>query len=77
MTLTRAELHDLTGYRMPKQQIAWLRANGFVFRVAADGYPRVDRGHYLRVMGAEPGAGGAHRPTAPDFEALRSGRQAA
>jgi hypothetical protein len=50
--LTHDELVALSGYRMPKYQIRWLKQNGFAFRVAADGYPRVDRTHYTQVMGA-------------------------
>ncbi len=73
--LTANDLHELTGYRKPCKQIAWLRAQGFMFRVAADGPPRVDRNHYLKVMGAH--SEGARQKTVPDFEPLRQLQKAA
>lgn len=65
--LTAGELRELTGYSKPKYQIAWLRAQGFTFRIAADGHPRVDRSHYLKMMG---GAATHHKKTEPDFGGL-------
>ena len=41
MFLTRNETHELTGYKIPSAQIRWLQKNGILFRVGADGYPRV------------------------------------
>jgi hypothetical protein len=41
MFLTRAELIDLTGYKTPKKQIAWLTKNGVRFWIAATGQPKV------------------------------------
>jgi hypothetical protein len=70
LLLTSTELHDLTGYTRPSRQIAWLHDEGFTFRVAADGHPRVDRAHYLKMMGAVDIA--ARRRTAPDFSSLRA-----
>ena len=67
--LTPAELHDLTGYIKPGKQLAWLRGEGFIFRVAADGYPRVDRSHYLKVMGGAVGVS-QHQKSHPDFSSL-------
>lgn len=49
--LTADELHALSGFQKPLKQIAWLRDEGFTFRIAADGHPRVDRSHYMKVMG--------------------------
>lgn len=51
MILTQHELVELTGYLQPGKQNEWLRLQGFTFRVAADGRPRVDRSHYLKLMG--------------------------
>lgn len=73
--LTNNDLRALTGYVRPSSQIAWLRANGFVFRVAADGHPRVDRAHYERVMGASSGE--ARTRTAPNLTPLLTTRKAA
>jgi hypothetical protein len=71
--LTAEELHDLTGYRKPGRQIDWLRSQGFTFRIASDGYPRVDRSHYLRLMGGMVEA--QHKKTEPDFGGLpKSGK---
>jgi len=69
--LTSDELHELTGYKKPGKQLAWLRGQGFIFRVAADGYPRVDRSHYLKLMGGMDGAS-QHAKTHPDFSSLQS-----
>lgn len=66
--LSDDELRDLTGYSKPKYQIIWLRAQGFTFRIAADGHPRVDRSHYLQMMGGAATA--RHKKTEPDFGGL-------
>lgn len=61
--LTPTELHELTDYKYPSKQIIWLRQNGFTFRIAADGHPRVDRAHYDKMMGG----GEAKTKTMPNF----------
>jgi hypothetical protein len=66
--LNAQELHELTGYKKPGRQIGWLRAQGFTFRVAADGHPRVDRSHYLKLMGGTVEA--QHTKTEPNFRGL-------
>jgi len=66
--LDTEELHALTGYQKPGRQINWLRTQGFTFRIAADGHPRVDRSHYLKLMG---GTGESqHKKTEPNFGCL-------
>lgn len=70
MLLTPADLRELTGFSRPSKQIEWLRREGFTFRVAADGHPRVDRAHYLKLMGVTDLD--ARRRSAPDFSALRA-----
>jgi len=49
MFLSIAELVTLTGYRRRSCIARWLRDNGFSFRIAADGYPRVLEEH-VRVL---------------------------
>ena len=49
--LTRQELLEISGFRRPSSVVKWLRQNGFVFVVAADGWPRIDRQHYHTRMG--------------------------
>lgn len=68
LVLSAQEISDLTGYHKPGRQIAWLRAEGFTFRIAADGYPRVDRSHYLRLMGGLVVSG--QKKTEPNFDSL-------
>jgi hypothetical protein len=68
--LTTAELHELTGYKKPGKQLAWLRGQGFICRVAADGYPRVDRSHYHKLMGGNESVT-RHPKTHPDFSSLQ------
>jgi hypothetical protein len=70
MLLTASELSELTGFIRPGKQIEWLQREGFTFRIAADGHPRVDRAHYLKMMGAVDLA--AKRRTGPDFSTLRT-----
>lgn len=70
LLLDNTELLALTGFVRPAKQIDWLRREGFTFRIGADGYPRVDRAHYLKVMGV---AGIEVRGrTEPDFRSLRA-----
>lgn len=52
--LTRAELLEVSGFRRPSSISRWLRQNGFVFVVAADNWPRVDKLHYHTRMGGSP-----------------------
>jgi hypothetical protein len=49
--LSRAELLEVSGFRRKTRISKWLRQNGFVFVVAADGWPRVDGQHYHARMG--------------------------
>lgn len=51
MLLDHADLRSLTGFIRPSKQIEWLQREGFTFRIAADGHSRVDRSHYLKMMG--------------------------
>jgi hypothetical protein len=41
MFLTKLQTQELTGYKIPSAQIRWLQKNGILFKVGADGYPRV------------------------------------
>lgn len=70
MLLDSPELVSLTGFTRPSKQIEWLRREGFTFRIGADGHPRVDRAHYLKMMGATDLV--MKRRTAPDFSTLRA-----
>lgn len=51
MLLTTDELHDLTGYKVAKLQIKWLRDRGWRFELNRLGQPRVDREYYRQQMG--------------------------
>lgn len=68
MFLTEAEVADLTGYIKPSKQIQWLMRQGFNFRIAADGHPRVARDHVLKVMGAT--SGNVRAKTEPNFSGV-------
>lgn len=68
LCLTAVELEELTGCKYSSRQIEWLRSNGFQFRVAATGAPRVDRSHYLKMMGGTSEA--PRQKTAPDYSAM-------
>ncbi len=41
MFLTQEELHELTGYQIPKCQMRVLRENGIKFIIGRDGKPKV------------------------------------
>jgi len=41
MFLTKLQTQELTGYKIPSAQIRWLKENGFMFKIGADGYPRI------------------------------------
>ncbi len=69
ITLTQHELIQLTGYLQPGKQNEWLRLQGFTFRIAADGRPRVDRSHYLKQMGGITPES-SHAKTQPNFSSL-------
>jgi hypothetical protein len=69
LTLDNSELRELTGKRRPTSIVQWLRQNGFTFRISADGYPRVDRQHYLKMMGGETLQNKRRRE--PNFDAMQ------
>lgn len=50
LTLTPAELRELTGSPFRARQIAWLQKNGWLFAVDLSGRPRVARAYYDRRM---------------------------
>jgi hypothetical protein len=63
LTLSPDELLDLTGYRAPSKQCAWLAAHGFLFERRRNGTPAVLRSHVERRMGgAGATAAGAAEP---------------
>ncbi len=68
MILSDAELAELTGFVRPSKQAEWLRANGFIFRLGADGHPKVLTAHVHKIMGA--GAPEGRQRTEPDFSKL-------
>jgi len=43
--LTQNELADLTERKRKGEQIAWLKANGYLFAIGANGHARVLRDH--------------------------------
>lgn len=67
LCLSRDELRELSGYRQRTKVIEWLKQQGFRPRIAADGWPRVDRNVYERIM-----SGAMRRTqTEPDFESVK------
>ncbi len=63
LVLTRDELVELTGYKQPKRQVAWLRQQGISLYVAANGRPKVLRSTLENAT--------VNRRTEPNFAALR------
>jgi hypothetical protein len=68
LCLTEEELIQLTGKRQGKGMAHWLRENEFVFKMGADGIPRVDRDHYRRKMDSLT----TKAPRGPRLHGLRS-----
>lgn len=66
LVLLPEELFELTGFKRPGKQIAWLKKNGFKFRLNRMLHPKVDRGHYEGRMGAGP----AVSVTQPNWDAI-------
>ena len=61
--LNANEIADLTGYKQPKRQVAWLRQQGISLYVAANGRPKVLRSTLENAT--------VNRRTEPNFAALR------
>ncbi len=61
--LSANEIADLTGYKQPKRQVAWLRQQGISLYVAANGRPKVLRSTLQNAT--------VTRRTEPNFAALR------
>jgi len=70
MFLTRNEIKELTGYSYQSAQIRWLREEGFMFRIAADGHPRVLEAEVIFHMSHSADLVKKARKQKPNFEAL-------
>jgi hypothetical protein len=67
--LTHTELAELTERKRKKDQIAWLKKNGYHFAIGANGHPRVLRDHvHSRLCGGSIPA--AHSAPEPNWGAL-------
>ncbi len=66
IVLSVDELVELTGYKYPSKQAAWLKKNGFKFRMNRFLQPKVDRAHYLTKMGL-----GQSKQPEPDWGAAK------
>jgi hypothetical protein len=53
LLLTQDELVELTGYKVPKFQVQWLKERGWRFELNRLGRPRVDREYYRQQMGVQ------------------------
>jgi hypothetical protein len=68
MFLSENEIENLTGYKLAKCQIRWLRNNGINCLVSYDGKPKVLASHLEEVMGKTMSR--KSRRVEPDFSAL-------
>jgi hypothetical protein len=71
MFLTREEINQLTGYKIPSAQIRWLRSEEFKFKIAADGYPRVLKSEVEFQMGHGSDIINKNKKIKPDIEGLK------
>lgn len=68
LTLTAAELHEITGYKTVARQIRELQSRGWVFEINAAGRIIVSRAYAEQRLGARP----ADTPAdTPNFDAIR------
>ena len=65
--LTEQEIIELTGRIQQRKQCEWLRNNGFRFMIGADRRPKVDRSHYLEMMGCVS----SEKTYSPNFGAIK------
>jgi len=66
LCLSREDLTEWSGFRRPSSVCSWLRREGVVFAVAADGWPRVSLDAFrARMTGVI-----AQRPSSPNTSAL-------
>jgi len=68
MFLTPDEVQELTGYKYPSKQIQWLQREGFAFRVAADGKPRLLREAVIKALGGKCSV--KEKRTEPNWDAI-------
>ena len=69
MFLNREQIQELTGYKIPSKQKKWLCEEGFIFKVAGDGKPRVLRSEVYDKM-SSTGVIRKEKQTEPNFEAI-------
>ena len=67
LCLSVEELRELSGYYQRRKVNHWLRKNGFSFRLARNGWARVDREHYHEVMRGRV----LPKQTEPNYGAIR------
>ncbi len=70
--LTKDELHALTGYVRPHEQVQWLKNRRWRFEQNAAGAPRVARAYLERRMVGEELSEAPGPPARHNFEALRA-----
>lgn len=69
--LSAEEIVELTGYRLAKFQVAWLRKRGWRFETNAAGAPRIARAYFERKMVGEARAEDPGPVARHNFGALR------
>jgi len=71
LTLSDAEINNLTRYRKPQRQVAELRKRGFAMATIVRGKVSLPRDHYLSVCQGIYGGQQSRKPTwKPDFTVL-------
>ena len=71
LCLSRFEVTELSGLKQPAAQIRWLRREGFQFRVAADGRPRVLRAAIVNALGGTEAQPRQLRRVGPDWSQFK------
>lgn len=71
-TLTAEELESLTGRPRAREQLVWLKENGWRYETNASGYPIVGRLYTrFKLAGVDLAATATPAGPAPDFKSAR------
>lgn len=70
MFLSQAELAELSGRKLKAGQVAWLKANKYLYEINANGHPKVSRQYVQLRLGGAAASQAARLSSEPDFGAL-------
>jgi hypothetical protein len=69
LLLTPSEVQEITGFKMNRLQVDWLKRRGWRFEINGSGRPIVARKYAEKMLGCGADDGASLRPT-PNFGAM-------